>query len=75
MPKKGQYVKFKNFEQKIKSPFMIYADIKSILVSEDNGKQNLNEFYTNKYQKHVACSYGYKLVCVDDKFNEPFKSY
>ena len=25
--------------------------------------------YMNKYQKHVACSYGYKLVCVDDKFS------
>ena len=28
-----------------------------------------------KYKKHVACSYGYKLVCVDDKFSKPFKSY
>ena len=64
MPKKGEYVKFKNFERKIKSPFMIYADFESILVPEDNGKQNPNESYTNKYQKHVACSYGYKLVCV-----------
>ena len=27
------------------------------------------------YQKHVACSYGYKLVCVDDKFSKPFKWY
>ena len=42
---------------------------------EDNGKQNPNESYTKKYQKHVACSYGYKLVCVDDKFSKPFKSY
>ena len=29
----------------------------------------------NKYQKQVACSYGYKLLCVDDKFNKSFKSY
>ena len=75
MPKKGEYVKFKNFERKVKSLFMIYPDIESILVPEDNGKQNLNEPYTNKYQKHVACSYGYKLVCVDGKFSKPFKSY
>ena len=40
----------------------------------DNGKQNLNESYTNKYQKRVACSYGYKLACVDDKFSKRFKS-
>ena len=69
MPKKGEYVKSKNFKRKIKSPFMIYADFKSILVPEDNGNQNPNHSYTNKYQKNVACSYGYKLVCVDDKFS------
>ena len=54
---------------------MIYADFESILVPEDKGKQNPNESYTNKYQKHVACSYGYKLVCVDDKYSKPFKSH
>ena len=30
----------KNYERKVKSPFMIYADFESILVTEDNGKQN-----------------------------------
>ena len=55
--------------------FMIYAYFESILVLKDNGKQNQNEPYTNKYQKHVASSYGYKLVCVDDEFSKPFKSY
>ena len=73
LPKKGEYVKLKNSERKIKSPFMIYVDFKSILVSEDNGNQIPNESYTNKYQKHVACIYGYKLVCVDDKFSKSFK--
>ena len=27
--------------------------------------------YTNKRQKHIAFGYGYKLVCVNDKFNRP----
>ena len=53
---------------------MIYANFESILVSEDNEKQNPEESYTNIYQKHVACSYGYKLVCVDDKFSKTFKT-
>ena len=44
-------------------------------MSEDNVKQNLNESFTNKYQKNVACSYGYRLICVDDKFSKFFKSY
>ena len=26
-------------------------------------------------KKHVVCSYGYKLICVDDEFSKPFKSH
>ena len=46
-------------------------------MSEGNGKQKQNptESYTKKYQKHVACSHGYTLVCVDYQFSNPFKSY
>ena len=58
MSKKGEYVKFKNFERKLKSLFMIYTDFESILVPEDNEKEHPNESL---------------LVCVDDKFNNPFK--
>ena len=75
MPKKGEYIKITNFGRKIKSPFTIYADFESILVPEDNRKQNVNESYTNKYKKHVVFSYGYKLVFVDDKFSKLCKSY
>ena len=37
----------------------------------DNGKQNSNESYTNKYHiiKQISYSYGYELVCIDDKFS------
>ena len=75
MPKKGEYVKFKKYQRKIKSPFLIYADFESISVPKNNRKQNPEEYYTNKYQKNIACSYSYKLVCVDDKFSKPFKTY
>ena len=54
---------------------MIYVMFESILVPEDNGKQNSKESYINKYQKHIACSYGCKLVYVDGKFSTPFKTY
>ena len=75
MPKRGEFVKFKNYERKLKSSFISYADFESILVPENNGKKNPNESYTKKYQKHIACSSGYKLVCVDDKCSKPFKTY
>ena len=66
MPKKGEYIKFKNYERKIKQPFIIYAYFEEILVPES---------YRNKYQKHIACSYEYKLVCIDGKSSKPFKTY
>ena len=75
MSKKGEYVKFRNYGRKIKSPFIIYADFESILVPEDDGKQNPEDSYTNRYQKHIACSYGSKLVCVGENFSKPFKTY
>ena len=75
MPKKGKCVKPKKFDRKIESPFVIYADFGNILVLEDKVKQSTNVSYTNKYHKHVAWSYGNKLICVDDKFSQPFKSY
>ena len=50
MPKWGEYVKFKNFERKIKWPFMIFADFESILIPEDSEKQNPDEPYSNKYK-------------------------
>ena len=38
MPKNGKIVGFKNYERKIKSPFMVSAGFKSTLVPENNGK-------------------------------------
>ena len=33
-----------------------------ILVSENNGKQNSDDSYTNKNQNQIGRSFGYKLV-------------
>ena len=41
MHKKGEFLKFKNYERKIKSPFIIYANFESILMPEKIEKQNL----------------------------------
>ena len=44
-------------------------------MGDGNRKQNPNESFVDKYQKCIARRYGYKLVCADDKFSQPFKSY
>ena len=55
---------------------MIYADVESIVVSENNEKKNPNEPYTKRHQRNTAWTCDYKLVCVDDTFNKPYnKSY
>ena len=65
-----------NFEGKLSQrPFIIYAQFESILVPEDNAKQNPEEYHTNKYQKHIVCNYSYKFVCVIDKLSTLFKTY
>ena len=74
MPKNGECVRFNKYKRKIKSQLIIYADFESVLMSEDNEKENCEEYYTNKYKKHVACSHDYKL-CVDDKFCKYSKFY
>ena len=48
-------------------------DFESILVPEFNGKQNLDEPYSNEYQKHIGCCCAYKLVCADHTFSKSFK--
>ena len=30
---------------------------------------------TKKYQDHIVCSYRYKLVCVDEQYSKPYKTY
>ena len=52
----------------------IIRDFESILVPEDNGNENPEVSYTSQYQKHIACSYGYILIGVYDKFSKPLKT-
>ena len=40
IPKNAEHVRFKNCKRKVNSTFVIYADFESILVPEDNKKQN-----------------------------------
>ena len=65
------YIEFKNFNRQIPVPFKIYPDFECLLKSCDVGINNNDCFnYTKKYQNHIPCSFGYKVVCVDNKFSE-----
>ena len=30
---------------------------------------------TEKYQDNIVCSYGYKLICVNEQYSRPQKTY
>ena len=69
MPKKDEYVRFKDYESKIKLSNLIYANVENSFVAKTNEKQKPKKSYTKKYIKYVACSYSYKSVCVDEKLS------
>ena len=73
MPEKGKNIlQFNNFHKQQQVPFVIYADFEAITEKISNCQPDDNQSYTNAYQKHTDCGYGYKLVCCyDDKYSKP----
>ena len=43
-------------------PFVIYADFKAITEKIQGCNRNNQQSYTDKYQKHTGCGYGYKVL-------------
>ena len=60
-------IEFKNYFKQVPVPFKIYVDFECNL----NSVESYESSYSKKYQDHIACSFAYKLVCVDDKFSKP----
>ena len=57
-------------------PFVIYADFEAITEKISNCQPDDNQSYTNAYQKHTDCGFGYKVVCCyDDKYSKDAKIY
>ena len=71
-------VYFKNHHKSLPVPFCIYADFECItekisscqpppMKKPKKGRLPEERSYTEKYQRHTACSFGYKMVCHYDK--------
>ena len=60
-------VYFHNYHKQLPLPFVIYADFESITEKIIGCQPSDRKSYTEKYQKHTACSFGYKGVCHYDK--------
>ena len=77
MPEKGKnMLKFENYHKQQAVPFVIYADFEAITEKISGCKPNDDKSYTEAYQKHTDCGYGYKLVCCyDDQYTKPVQIY
>ena len=72
MPEKGDKVYFKNHHKQLSVPFVIYADFEALTEKIQGCQPNNEKSYTEAYQKHTDCGYGYKVVCCyDDKYSKP----
>ena len=76
MPKECSMVQFQNYHKQMPAPFVIYADFEAITEKVYGCQPDGVKSYTEEYQKHTGCNYGYKLVCCyDDKYSKPVKIY
>ena len=77
MPDKDNNIlKFNNFHKQQPVPFVVYADFEAITEKIQGCQQNNDSSYTEAYQKHKDCGYGYKVICCyDDKHTKPIQIY
>ena len=74
--KNNNTLKFNNFHKQQPVPFVIYADFEAITEKISGCRPNNNKSFTEAYQKHTDCGFGYKVVCCyDDKYTQPLKIY
>ena len=77
MPAKDNNIlKFNNFHKQLPVPFVIYSDFEAITEKIHGCQPNDDKSYTEAYQRHTDCGYGYKVVCCyDDKYTKPVQIY
>ena len=76
MPAKGSKIHFKNYHRIQPVPFVIYADFEALTKKINTCHQNNDKCYTDPYEEHKACGYGYKVVChQDQQYSKPVKIY
>ena len=66
-PKKGETLKFKNYERMHDIPFIVYADFECYLIPIDE----IIGDNTKQFQKHEPSGYCYLIKCFDDNLYKP----
>ena len=71
------FISFKNYSRQIPVPFKIYADFACILKETKVSEEIIdkNSSYTKKYQNHIPCGFGYKFICIDNRYSKDIVIY
>ena len=76
MPRSDDMVYFKNYHKGLAAPFAIYAYFEAFNEKVHGCQPNNDKSYTESYQKHKVCGYGYNVVCCyDNKYSKPVQIY
>ena len=65
-------IEFKNNFKQLAIPFKIYAHFESVLKEVKSNDRHKSTSNTKKYHDHIPFSFGYKVVCIRDKFSKQF---
>lgn len=65
LPEEVAYIIFKILKDD-KTPLIMYVDFEYVLIPSTNNTNFAPN--TKKYQNHIHCSYGYKLVRIDGRY-------
>lgn len=66
----NKWMKFKNFQNQLKAPFIVYSDTEAILAPINISVEN-----TDYYQKHRPSAIGYYVKCSYDDTKSYYESY
>ena len=71
MPEPGTFLKFINFNRKMKVPFVIYADFECFTENISSCRPDPSKSFTENYQKHTPSGYCYLIKCFDEEIFKP----
>ena len=73
LPEEGGFINFENFKRWTKALLIICDDFECVLIPSTD---NINFGPNTKKRKYcIVCSYSYKLICVDEGYMKPYKTY
>lgn len=62
-----KYINFKNHKNRMRVPFVIYADFECFTEPIDTCSLDASKSFTHKYQKHNPSGFCYYVKCFDDE--------